>query len=316
MRSVAAAVAAVLSAVLLAGCGSGPSQVGAAAIVGDTAIPIEYVQSWWDRYLSDRQRKEEVRAANSFDDLGRVIVTQAVRHELLRTVAKREGLQFDEAQVSQLIDDLGGEQAAVDATNSIYDRNTIRDRARDQLLAVALGRKYFETTSVRYDYTLADSRDEALAKARELAAADPDRTRSIIEADRGNGIQVGIDQEQRIADSVDYALNTPLFSVAAGNVVAFQDPDQANQGRWVVAVLHERKTDASPSSFAGAVTVDRVDDSRLEGIGLRLLGSMSTEVGVRVNPRYGLWSHVYVAVAQNEGEIPAIVVPMAQPTKG
>lgn len=311
MRRAVAAVAAVLSAALLAGCGSGPSQVGAAAIVGDTAITLEYVQSWWDRYLAEPALKEQVREADSFDDLGRLIVTQAVRHELLRKVAEREKLEFDEADVSQLIEDLGGEQAAVEATNSIYDRNTIRDRARDQLLAVALGRKYFEKTAVRYDFTLVGSREQAEAKAREFAR-DPDKARSTIEADARGGAQTGVDQEQNMADSVDYALNTPLFSVPAGSVVAYPDPDQSNQGQWIVAVVHERSTDNDASTAPGATTVDRVDDSRLEGIGLQLLAPLAREIGVRVNPRYGVWSDVYVAAAQTEGEIPAIVVPFAR----
>ena len=305
-------VGAVLSAALLAGCGSGPSQVGAAAIVGDTAIPIEYVQDWWDRFLSEPELKERVREADSFDDLGRLIVTQAVRHELLRAVADRENLTFDEAEVSELIEELGGEQAAVEATNSIYDRNTIRDRARDQLLAVALGRKYFETTGVRYDFTFVTSREQAETKAREFAR-DPERARSIIEEDGRGGAQTGVDQEQTMADSVDQALKTPLFSVPAGHVVAYPDPDPANQGQWIVAVVHERSTDNRPSTSSSATTADRVDDSRLEGIGLRLLGPLSREIGVRVNPRYGVWSDVYVETFQTEGEVPAIVVPFAKP---
>jgi hypothetical protein len=310
VRSVAAAVAAVLSAVLLAGCGSSPSQVGAAAIVGDTEIPVEYVQAWWDRVVSDDQLKEQLRANGQFDDLGRVIVRESVRHELLKQVAKLEGLQYDEAQVSELIATLGGEQAAVEVTQSIYDQNTIRDRARDQLLSVALARKYFDTT-VRFDATVVDGREQALAKARELAA-DPDRARSIIQADARGGAMAGLDQQQSIADNVDAVLRTPLFSVPAGNVLAYPNPDEAGQGQWIVAVLRERTT-GTPSTLPGAVTVDQVNESRLEGIGLRILGTYSREIGVRLNPRYGVWSHEYVAVGQTEGEIPAIVVPMATP---
>jgi len=310
VRSVAAAAVAVLSGVLLAGCGSGPSRVGAAAIVGDTAIPIEYVQSWWDRVASDASLKEQLRANEQFDDLGRVIVREAVRHELLKQVARLEGLQFDEAQVSDLIAALGGEQAAVEVTQSIYDRNTIRDRARDQLLTVALGRKFFDT-SVRYDATVVASREQALAKAHELAA-DPDRARSIIQADVNRGGPAGVDQVQSIADNVDAVLKTPLFTVPAGTVLAYPNPDEAGQGQWIVVVVRERTT-GTPSALPGAATVDEVDESRLEGIGLRLLGTYSREIGVRVNPRYGVWSHEYVAIGQTEGEIPAIVVPLAHP---
>jgi SurA N-terminal domain len=313
VRNVAAAVAAVLFAVLLAGCGSGPSQTGAAAIVGDTKITIEYVQSWWERVLADRELKEQVRANGQFGDLGRVIVQEAVRHELLRKTAQREGLQYDEAQVNALIEQLGGEQAAVERTQSIYDQSTIRERARDQVLAVALGRKYFDTT-VRFDFTVVGSRDQAEAKARELAA-EPQRARSIIEADGRGGAPVGLNQRQSIADNIGTVLRTPLFSVPAGYVLAYQDADEADQGRWVVAVIRDRIT-GMPSTQPGATTVDRVNESRLEGVGLRVLGLQSREIGVRLNPRYGVWSHEYVAVAPTEGEIPAIVVPMAEPATG
>jgi hypothetical protein len=300
----------VLSAVLLAGCGSGPSQVGAAAIVGNTEIPIQYVQDWWDRVASDGQLKEQLRATGQLDDLGRVIVSEAVRHELLRQVATREGLRFDEAQVSDLISTLGGEQAAVDATRSIYDRTTIRDRARDQLLAIALARKYFDT-AIRFDATVVDNRDRALAKARELAV-DPGRARSMIEADVRAGRPAALDQSLSIGDNVELVLKTPLFSVPTGNVVAFPNPDEASRGQWIVAVLRERTT-GRLSSATGATTVDTVDESRLEGIGLRVLGTYSRDIGVRLNPRYGVWSNEYVLIRQNEGEVPAIVVPLAHP---
>jgi len=314
VRSVGVAVAAVLSAALLAGCTTGPSQVSAAAIVGDTGISLEYVQGWWDRVLQDPQLKEQLRANEQFDDLGRVVVREAARHELLRQVAVREGLHFDEAQVSELISALGGEQAAVQATQSIYDPNTIRDRARDQLLAVALGRKYFDT-SVTYDFTVAASRDAALATARDLAGKQPGEARAAIQASARSGQQAGVDQRQSIGDNVEFVLQSPLFSVPAGNVVAFPNPDQASRGQWFVVLLRERTT-GQPSSQQNSTSAGEMDESTLEGVGLRLLGPYSRDIGVRLNPRYGVWSHEYLVAASTEGEIPAIVVPMAPPVAG
>lgn len=313
-RAGVAAVATLF--VLLAGCGTGPSQVGTAAIVGDTAISLERVQDWWQRVVSDDAVKEQLRDRDQFDDLGRVIVREAARHELLQQVAAREGLRFDEAQVSELISTLGGEQAAVEALGPIvYDASTIRGRARDQLLAVELGRKFFNTT-VTFDVTTASSREQALAKARELAAAGPDKARSIIETTGRPGAQAAVGQRLSIGDNLDFALRTPLFSVPAGHVLAFQNPDQASQGQWFVTVVRERTTGGSSSRQQGSTTADQVDDSRLEGVGLKVLGLYSREIGVRLNPRYGVWSHEYVAAAATEGEIPAIVLPLAHPTAG
>lgn len=315
VRRLAAALGALLCAVLVAGCDTGPSQLGAAAIVGDTKISLEFVQSWWSRVLADRQLKEQVRASGNFDELSRAIVTEAVRHELIRRVATREGLAISEVQVSELIDSLGGEQAAVEATRSLYDRSTIRERARDQLLSVALGRKYFSSTSVRYDYTVVGSRPQALAKARELAA-DPARAQSIIEADGRAGAQVGFNRQQSIADSVDMAVNTPLFSVPAGHVLAFPDTEAATgagQGQWLVALIRERSTSGPATTAPGATTLDRVNEGRLAEIGQRLLALLARDIEVKVNPRFGVWSDVYLAVLPNEGEVPAIVVPVHNP---
>ena len=152
----------------------------------------------------------------------------------------------------------------------------------------------------------------ALAKARELAAADPDRARSIIEAAGRSGAQVAVDQRQSIGDNIDFALSTPLFAVPAGYVLPFPNPDQASQGQWFVTVLRERGTAGSSSRRQGSTTAGEVDESRLEGVGLKVLGVYSREIGVRMNPRYGVWSHEYVAAAATEGEIPAIVLPMAR----
>jgi hypothetical protein len=312
VRSALVAAVAVLS-VLLAGCGTGPSQAGTAAIVGDTAISLERVQDWWQRVVSDDAIKEQLRDRGQFDDLGRVIVRETARHELLRQAAAREGLRFDEAQVSELISTLGGEQAAVEALGPIvYDASTIRDRARDQLLAVDLGRRFFNTT-VTFDVTTAKSREQALAKARELAAADADEARSIIETAGRSGAQAAVNQRQSIGDNIDFALSTPLFAVPAGHVLAFPNPDQASQGQWFVTVVRERDTSGSSSRQQGSTTADQVDESRLEGVGLKMLGLYSREIGVRLNPRYGVWSNEYVAAVATDGEVPAIVLPMAHP---
>ncbi|HEY0641005.1 MAG TPA: hypothetical protein VGD67_25515 [Pseudonocardiaceae bacterium] len=289
--------------------------MSAAAIVGDTTIPIEYVQDWWDRVLENPELREQLREQSAFDDLGRVIVTEAVRHELLREVARREGISFDEAQVSELIEELGGEQGAIEAIRpTIYDSTTVRERARDQLLTVELGRKYYDRTSVTYDFVLVDSRDEAVAKAGELAK-DPDKARDVIEAAAQEGASTGVGREQHMADNIDLVLSTPLFSVPAGHVVAFaeQGGGEGAPGQWIVAVITDRSTDAEPDDRDGATSADDLGDSRLEGVGLRLLALMGRDVEVRVSPRYGTWSQVFIQSIETEGEIPAVVVPFARP---
>lgn len=312
MRRGAAALAIIAAAGgLVAGCGSGPSQVGSAAIVGDTAISLEHVQGWFDRVVANRERKEQLRSQGQFDDLGRFLVTEAVRHELLGAVVAREGMEFNEEQVSRqvtdLLDELGGPQQV--AENTVYDESTIRQRARDQLLALELGKKYFETTTITFDYTQVSSRAQAEQKASELAASDAD-VESLIERDIRDGQQAGIDQRLAMADEPQTAAQLPLFSVPAGNVVAFPLGDAS--GQWLVALIRERSTDDSPSDSANAMPADRVDPRLMEQIGLRLLAPLASEIGVRLNPRYGVWDSVSLEAVQTEGEKRAIVVPARQ----
>src|SRR5262249_50119314 len=115
-RPIVAAAAAALAVAggLLTGCAAGPSQVSAAAIVGDTVIPIASVQGWFDRVVADRERKERARAGGQLDDIGRRVVTEAVRHELLTQAAEREHLRIDEERVTELLDELGGPPQARD----------------------------------------------------------------------------------------------------------------------------------------------------------------------------------------------------------
>jgi hypothetical protein len=164
---------------------------------------------------------------------------------------------------------------------------------------------------VRYDYTVVGSRAQAQAKAQQLAA-DPANAQSIIEAVGRAGAQVGLNRQESIADSVDMAVNTPLFSVPAGHVIAFPDTGTAGQGQWLVALIRERTTSGAASTAPGATTVDRVEESRLAEVGLRLLAAQARDIDVRVNPRYGVWSKVYLAAMASEGEDPAIVVPVSR----
>jgi len=200
-RGATAAVAAAVVAGLLAGCANDPSQVGAAAIVGETVIPLETVQDWFERVVADRERKERARANGQFDDIGRLIATEAVRHELLRQAAERENLRINEEQVTELLDQVGGPAGAIESQSQtpdagwlLYDETSIRDRVRDQLIEVELARKYYDSTRIKFHGLDVENRDEALDIASQLAN-DPARVRDVIEDARGRGLPAGGDTE-------------------------------------------------------------------------------------------------------------------------
>lgn len=304
-RLVAALVAA--TGLLLAGCGSDtgqggskPSRAGAAAVVGDTRIPLAHIQHRLDAVLDrDPQVKEDLQQRHMLDQVSRQIVTVTVRHELIAQAAAREGLTWDEDQVSKLIEGMGGAEAA--SQNTIYDASTFRERVRDQLLAVELGRKYLNRLTVVADITQVPDRETAEEKAKQLAA-EPDRVAEILSADEQAGRASHVERRMTPGQTPQLA-STPLFGVPAGTVVAF--PLSGEQTQWLVAYVRERVV-SEEDSTANAVDPDSVEPQILEAIGLRQLAVLAQEVGVEVSPRYGVWDMTTMAAVSDENEVAGI----------
>lgn len=307
----AAFVAVAVAGGLLTGCTAGPSQVGAAAIVGDTVIPLESVQSWFDRVVADRERKERARASGQFDDIGRLIATESVRHELLRRAAERENLHVNEEQVTELLDQFGGPAGAIESQSQtpgagwlLYDETNVRDRVRDQLIEVELARKYYDSTRIKFHGLDVEKRDEALDIAKQMAS-DPARVQDIIKDARAKGLPAGADIELAVSDSPRDAARLPLFAAPAGTAMVLACQAMAcvtNSGVWEVVYVEERESDAPPSTNPNKIDVSTVDESDLAGIGQRLLAPLMQDVGVELNPRYGVWEPVSLEAAPSDGE--------------
>lgn len=308
-RPARAVAVAALAVGMLVGCGSGPSQIGAAAIVGDTVIPLEQVQQQLDTVLA--KEGEEVQgqlvAGNQLDDVSRQIVTLAIRHELTRAAARREGISVDEEQVTELIDELGGAQAA--SAGTVFDAESFRARARDQLLAVELGRKALAGLSVTVDFTTVDTRAAAMQRVQQLAKAGPQGARQLIKADVAQGVPAAVGEEIVAADNPDFA-SAPVFGVDEGTVVAFQSDQQS--GPWLVMVVTERSADGAAPA---AAEIGGLDPSLLEAVGLRQLAPVAEDLGVRVNPRYGIWDPVSLQAVPNENERTGFAAPLREAAK-
>jgi hypothetical protein len=310
-RGATAAVAAAVVAGLLAGCANDPSQVGAAAIVGETVIPLETVQDWFERVVADRERKERARANGQFDDIGRLIATEAVRHELLRQAAERENLRINEEQVTELLDQVGGPAGAIESQSQapgagwlLYDETNIRDRVRDQLIEVELARKYYDSTRIKFHGLDVENRDEALDIASQLAN-DPARVRDVIEDAQARNLPAGTDIELSVSDSPREAARLPLFAVPAGSAMVLACQAMAcvtPSAVWEVLYVEERESDAPPSTNENKIAVSAVSESDLAGIGQRLLAPLMNDVRVSLNPRYGVWESVSLEAVENDGE--------------
>ena len=288
---------------MLVGCGSGPSQIGAAALVGDTVIRVDRVQQQLDIVLTKEgeQAKTQLVAGSQLDDVSREILTQAVRHELLAVAARREGLSVDDKQIDDVIGQLGGPEMA--SAGTVYDAQGIRTRAWDQLLAVELGRKYVPRLSATVDYTTAGTRTAAMQRVQQLSEAGSERAREIIAADAEQGV-AALDQDIIAAENPGLAA-APIFGVDEGTVVAFTSDEDA--GSWLVMVVTDRSTNTQ-----GGGEVDELGPALLEAAGLRQLLPVARDLGVRINPRYGVWDPMSARVAPNENETAGFVAPLRE----
>ncbi|WP_026360790.1 SurA N-terminal domain-containing protein [Amycolatopsis nigrescens] len=315
------ALLAVLAACLLvAGCGSGPSQVGAAVIVGGRVVSVDDVQKMVEKVTKAEPAAQQLARNHKLDLVSRAIIGQLVVHDLLGEAAKKEGLRADQAQVDQLFaqNPLG---VALPTDGSagpdvLAQQLAFRSREQgevytDQVLLKQLGEKYLDKLSITFDYTSVGSddpsgqpgslREKALEKARQFAQGPAEVARVIAE-DKGTGAGAGEGERVPASQAPDLA-GSALFGVPPGTVVALQLNEQ--QANWVVAVIRERTQDATP----GVDQAAPVDEGQYAAAGRRLLQPYFDQAAVKINPRFGVWDPVALGLAPNENETKGIVLP-------
>src|SRR5690349_15432578 len=155
------------------GCGSGPSQVGSAVIIGSTAVPQEQVQSRLDVALGKSAAVAQL-ASNGIGppEIARDVVTRMVLHDLLARTADAQHILVTEADVDAALEQGGGADAALDQT--LYDLPSLRDRVRDQIIASRYAEQVLPGLTVTADVVAASSREDAEQKARVVAAGGRD----------------------------------------------------------------------------------------------------------------------------------------------
>jgi SurA N-terminal domain len=290
------AAVAVIGAVI-SGCG-GPSQAGTAAFVGDNAIPLERVQTQLDAALAKKDLIAQLTSqGGSTAGIARSIVTRAVMHDLLTLRAAQDGIVVTDAQVDAQITENGGPDALLDG--SLYDLPMLRERVRDDLIAAELVRRVVPGLVVTADLVAATSRADADAAAAALQAGGAEAD-ALFGDPRTSARGTTFDA----ASSPDNA-STVLFGVPVGTVVTFQpDPQQST---WIVARVVERRTDA-PSDPAVATSISQ---SQLIAIGERMLQPTAEEVGIRVNPRYGVWDPIQLRIVAEDQQVGSVLPPAA-----
>lgn len=290
----AVAVAAVVGAVV-SGCGGGPSQVGSAVIIGSKAVPIEQVQSRLSVALGKTDTISEL-AANGVGppEIARDVVTRTVLHDLLSRTADEQGIRVTDADVDAKLQRDGGADAALAQT--LYDLPALRERLRDRIVAARYAEKVVPGLTVTADLVAAASRDDAAQKARVLAAGGP-----VAEALFAQNPDMSRRGTQFQAATSPEAAASVLFGLEPGQVAYFQP---SPQGEWIVIQVTDRKTQpADPAALAD------LGESDLATIGERLMQPVAEQVGVRVNPRYGVWDPISLRVVPADEADGAILSP-------
>lgn len=294
---VVAAVAAV--GVVVSGCGSGPSQVGSAVIVGSTAVPLDQVQARLDVALGKTEALAQLESSGvGPPEIARDVVTSTVLHDLLARTAAAEGIAVSESDVDVVLEQSGGAEAAL--SQSLYDLPVLRERIRDRIIAIRHAQRLVPRLTVTADLVAATSLDDAADKARVLAAGGPAAdamfTQNPDTSRRGISYQAATSPE---------AASTVLFGLPAGRTAYFQPSPE--QGGWIVLRVTDRREDPN-GDLAAAAALGEAD---LAAIGQRLVQPVAEEVGVRVNPRYGVWDPVSMRVVAADATSGAILPPTA-----
>jgi PPIC-type PPIASE domain len=181
---------------------------------------------------------------------------------------------------------------------TLYDLPTLRERVRDRLLATRHAERVLPGLTVTADLIVATSRDDAAQKARVVAAGGRDE--DALFAENPDTSRRGISYQ---AANSPEAASSVLFGLDPGRTAYFQPSPQSG---WLVVHVTGRQTvpNADPAA------VKNLGQSDLATIGERLLQPLADQVGVRVNPRYGVWDPISLRVVppdQVDGAIlPAI----------
>lgn len=273
---VVAAVAVV--GAMLSGCGGGPSQVGSAVIVGDTAIPLGAVQD--DIVTALGPDKAPVAAQLGLTDqqaVSRYVVSDAVRHALLADRAAAEGLTVTEADVDAAL--------AAGGPAALFDGERARQSARDGLLAGALGAREVDRLTVTLDLAVVPPPEDARAVGRALVAGD-----------------AGVPTQQLEIPAAQALGQFPLFpfGTPVGSVVVLEPSEEGAQTE--VVRITGRGQGAAAAPVAG-----QVPPELLASFGYQLLQSDAGDV--QVNPRYGVFDPLQMSVVDPDDVVGTVLAP-------
>ncbi len=280
-----AAGAVVVMGAVVSGCG-GPVQAGSAAIVGDTSVPLSLVQD----QIAAAQAAVPAGQRTSAQDVryARSVVADDVTRGLLARRSAAAGVTVSDKDVDDFIQQQGG-LTLIEQQTGLTEAD-IRTQGRNLVTAIELGRRLAPGLVVTADVVPAANRADAEAKARTLAAGGSAADALLSGPNAQKGKQFTATDYPLNPSAPGAAQRTVVFGTSVGETVAYQPDPQ--QGAWSVFRVTQRRTDAPAAPGAA----DKLDQSTLLLLGQRMIQPLADQLGVRINPRYGVWDPIALNV--------------------
>ena len=305
------AAALVAGAAALTACGSGPSQVNAAFIVGDRSVSVDEIQRRVDKVVADEPAAAALASTRKLDLVSRELVASLIRHELLLEVAEAEGIEVDRAAAAEAAGQ--SPQQELPTNGQVPPEQLAEElarRARDQVevlmddaISDRLAEKYFGRVTARLNAATVPDLEKATSLAAQLSER-PESAESLLTAASGDGEQPQLDQELGANSPDTLNLAAPVGSVF------ILPPGGEQGGGYRVLQLTKRDVANSPGPDFDPSSVDT---SQLAQAGRYQLRLTALTHDIRVSPRYGEWNPVLMTVySATEAPVSArLVLPKA-----
>lgn len=305
-RSAKLLVTGALGALLLTGCATGPGQAGSAAIVNGNAISLDTIQTELNNYLANQPPASAGSQQQSPAQEARLILSYAVMDQIDNAAIGKYKLNVPAQAVSQYTDELGGINRLVQGSG--FTTAEVQNILRDRVVQMAYATKYLAKFQVTFDSVTVADQKTATALAQKLSA-DPANARATLQAAAGanNGqaqfgtkltggqilgqqLQINQQSQQGGGSSASQTV-LPLLAAKSNSVLSFPFA----QGQWVVLVVHDANTNATPSS-SDSDALGQASSDDLYQSGTYLLSPLAQGLGIKISPRYGVWDAVGMEV--------------------
>ncbi len=315
------------TALMLTSCGSGPSQTGAAATVGDQRVTTSELDALVVRSLKDPGAQQTVGADKPA--FQRAALRRLISHLIVVKAAEREGVTIDGADIDATFDRFAAQAGGPDGLTAEAQKQGIaeadlREALADVALRDALADKLTESLAVP-DATLRQAYKENIGQYDQvrsshilvasqkqakqvLAAVKADPTRFAALAKRLSTDMASKDLGGDLGLQGRGALEKPFEKAIFDNKPGSLVIAKTQFGFHVIKVV-ERKTtsfgEARPELRRTLLAQQR--QTAVEAA----LARTAKDLGVEVNPRFGTWDETQQQVVPAEDL--GVVVPSPRP---